>query len=448
MTPSNLKMVAPMLNPLSLLKQRSFAALFTTQFFGAFNDNLFKTGLVLLLTFNPHVSAPLAAWLEMPVEIVIRQLNAAAGALFILPFFIFSALAGEISDKYPKDRVVHGVKVSEIVIMLVAAAGFMSLSPFLLLLCLFAMGVHSAFFGPTKYSLLPDILTSKSLLAGNALVQAATFAAILLGSILAGVLIAENQGTSYISIGVVAFAIIGWIACLFIERQKPSNKALKLDWNILRSTFRLMRQSLPRPVIGPAMLGFSWFWLTGMAMVTLLPLFTKNILGGDEYVSVMLLAVATIGASIGSITCNRLLKGKVSSALAPYGAGIMAIALFSLSIMPEEHATSISLLNFLFSFNGLMVILLIIAFAIGGGLFAVPLFVLLQAHSADNERSQVIAAANILNALFMVAGNVMLGVIMTAGINELGCFAILAALNGLVAVLYHFFNKRLGKKAA
>lgn len=434
-------------SPFALLKQRPFAALFSTQFFGAFNDNLFKTALVLLLTFNPHVSAPLANWLDLPVEIVVRQLNAAAGALFILPFFIFSAFAGEIADKYSKDFVVRQVKLAEIVIMLLATIGFMTLSPFWLLFCLFAMGAQSTFFGPTKYSLLPEILTTKTLLAGNALVQAATFAAILLGSILGGVLIASSGGSAKVSIGVVAFAVLGWLASLFIGYRKPADKGLKLDWNVFTATFKLMRKSIVRPVIGPAMLGLSWFWLTGMAMITLMPLIAKNVLGGDEYMSVTLLAVATIGASIGSLACNHFLKGKVSTALAPYGAGLMALTLFCISILPQQLPGTVDLAAFLLSLNGLVVVALIVMFAVGGGLFAVPLFVLLQARSEDNERSQIIAAANILNALFMVIGNLLLGAVMTAGVGELGCLAGLALSNALIAVASHYVHKHISKKA-
>lgn len=435
-----------MKSPLELLKQRPFTALFTTQFFGAFNDNLFKTALVLLLTFNPQVSMPIAKLFDMPVEIVIRQLNAAAGALFILPFFIFSAIAGEVADKYSKDRVVHQVKLAEIAIMAIAAIGFMALSPYLLLLCLFAMGTQSTFFGPTKYSLLPEILTSKTLLGGNALVQAATFVAILLGSILGGVLIASQSGAGKVSIGIVIFAVLGWLASLFIGRRKAANKDLKIDWNIARGTYKLMRYSLAKPVIGPAMLGLSWFWLTGMAMITLMPLITKNILGGDEYVSVTLLAVATLGASIGSLACNKLLKGKVSFSLAPYGAALMALMLLSLSVLPQQLSDTVSLGAFLLSINGWVVMLIIMAFAIGGGMFAVPLFVLLQAHSHDDERSQIIAAANVLNALFMVIGNVVLGAVMTAGVNELGCLAGLAITNGLVAFACYWLNLRFNKQ--
>ena len=421
-----------------LRHNKNFTSLFGIQFLGAGNDNFFKIALVLLITFNTSVSEPLAEQLGVPTTYLIQQLNALAGALFILPFFLFSALAGQIADKYGKPRLIVYIKAAELCIMTLAAYGFITSNPIILLVCLFLMGIQSTFFGPIKYSFLPDILPTPRLVQGNAVIQAGTYGAILLGSIAGGVLIAQVSGPMYVSAGIILFAAMGLWLARRIALQAASAPNTKINYNPFTSTYVLLKYAYQKKTLGLSMLALSWFWLVGIAMITLVPLIARHILGGDEYVSVSLLAIATLGAVCGSLLCHVLLKNKPSPVLAPYGAAIMAISLFLLSILPVQPMGSYPIDIYLNSFLGAASLGLTFVFALGGGMFAVPLFVMLQAYSPQGKRSQVIAGANILNSLFMAVGSLGLGFLLGINHGESDVLSYLAYGNAIMAVLALF----------
>ena len=287
---------------LGILKSRRFLPLFVTQFLGAFNDNLYKNAVVVLILFR------LAGDAAGDGEVLV----AIAGGLFILPFFLFSATAGQLADKYDKARMIRAVKAAEIVIMGLAAAGFVWGRIDFLLAVLFLMGAQSTFFGPLKYGILPQHLEAKELVGGNALIEAATFLAILIGTIAGGLLILTDGGTAIVSAGVVAVALAGWAASLTIPAAPASAPGLKVNWNLVSETGGILRHAAARRDIFLSILGISWFWLVGATFILLFPPYAKEVLGGDETVVTLFLTVFSVGIGIGSIGCDRLLKDRKS----------------------------------------------------------------------------------------------------------------------------------------
>lgn len=414
-----------------LLRSRRFLPYFTTQFLGAFNDNVFKQALVLAILFKIGVSGD---------PNVLINLSA---LLFILPFFLFSALGGQLGEKFPKHTLIRLIKFAEIIIMLAGAASVVLGSLPLMLLVLFAMGAQSSLFGPVKYSILPLHLAERELIGGNALVEMGTFLAILGGTLFAGVLMAGELWATWVSVAVVLLAVLGFLASLAIPTTVAALPKLQLDYNILRQSARILHLGLVQQsrAVSRALLANSWFWFLGATYLAQIPGFTRDYLGGDETVVTLILTVFSTGIAAGSLLCERLSGKRVELGLVPLGAA--GLTLFGLLLWGgagfiDMGGGGLGWLSLLQQPAAWAVMLCILGLGIFGGFYIVPLYALIQARTADSERSRVIAANNILNSLLMVISAVfamvMLGVV-GASIPQL--FLVISLLNVLVS-LYLF----------
>lgn len=412
----------------TLLRSRRFLPFFITQFLGAFNDNVFKNTLMFLIAYSA----------VMPFGLDSHQVMNLAAGLFILPFFLFSAIAGELADKYDKAAIIRQVKAAEIVIMCLAAVAFWQEWYSFLLVILFAMGMQSAFFGPVKYAILPQHLHSDELVGGNALVEMGTFVAILLGTLGAGIIAGQSSAIAWVSACVIVLSLLGYFACRSIPAAPSSNHQLKIDWNPLRTTWKIIQVSQAQRGVYLAIMAISWFWFLGSAYLTQFPNFARDVLGGDPSVVTALLAVFTIGIALGSLLCERLSGHKVELGIVPIGS--LGVTLFGVdlyySVEPWTSAELMDWLAFMQSNTGLNVLLDLLGIGIFGGFFIVPLYAYIQQETPEDCRARIIAANNILNALFMVAsaisGMILLGV-LDLSIPE---FFLVIAIMNLVVTTY------------
>lgn len=415
------------MSQLSLFRGRRFWALFATQFLGALNDNVFKNALVILVAFKALSVAGLS-----PENLVV-----ASGAVFMLPFFIFSATAGQLADKYPKPRVVHWIKAAEIGIMLVGAYGFLTQSLWVLLFALLMMGVHSTFFGPVKYSILPQLLTEDELVGGNALVETGTFLAILIGTILGGALAGMGDGGLVaVSVLVVVIAAAGLFTSFFIPALPPSNPALAVQWNPVTPSLETYAVTRRNRAVFLAILGASWFWFFGAAVLSLLPIYTRNVLHGNEHVVTLFLALFCLGTGLGSLLCERLSDRKLELGLVPFGSIGMTLFAFDLFLVgspAEAPAELLGIGGFLQQPGALRICIDLLLLTTFSGFFIVPLYTLMQQRSEAEYRSRVIAGNNIVGALFIVLSSVMLLVLRAASFTIPQIFLVLALLNAAVA---------------
>lgn len=412
----------------SLLSVQRFLPLFVTQFLGAFNDNVFKNALIILMTFKLATLEGLNSQLWV---------TAAAG-LFILPFFLFSALAGQLADKYPKAPLIMLIKSFEIVLMVVAAVGFHLQSLTLLMSVIFALGLHSSFFGPLKYAILPEQLPESELLAANGLIEAGTFIAIILGTLLGGWLILQSWGASFISSVMIIIAVGGYLASGFIPKMASANPQLKLCFNMYSETVVLIRFAAQQRQVFLSILGISWFWLVGTVFLTELPVFTRIDLHASPGVVTFFLVLFSLGLAAGSLLCNRLLKGKIHAGYVPLATlamtGFMLDLYFaSKAIGGLHHPALQGLFDFLQTGQGVRVSIDLLGVAMCGGLYTVPLYVMLQKYSQPEHRARTIAANNVVNALFMVAAALLAGVLLWLGCSVSQVFLIVALMNALVA---------------
>ena len=412
----------------SLFRLQRFRPFFLTQFAGAFNDNLYKNALLMLVTF---AATPI---MGLSTDIIINL----AALLFILPFFLFSALAGQIADKYEKSLIIRRIKQLEVAIMALAAVGLVMHWYLLLLALLFLMGAQSALFGPVKYALIPQHLTDHELVGGNALVSMGTFIAILLGTIIGSVLAANPGGGSWAAVAVLALASLGYLASRGIPEAPSADPDIKLSWHILRQTFVVIRLAQEKRPVYLSLLAISWFWFVGAAYLTQIPNFGATTLGAEPSVVTLMLAMFVIGIGFGSMLCERLSGGHVELGIVPIGT--LGLSLFGIDLylaIPDsplvEKLTWVGMLEIGVYRHILLDLLGIGAF---GGLFIVPLYAFIQQQTAPDRRARVIAALNILNALFMVASAI-------AGILLLGFvgltipeFLLLVALINLVVCAY------------
>ena len=412
---------------LRLLSTRRFAPFFWTQFFGAFNDNVFKNALMLMIAFQASQR------LSMASDVVI---NLAAG-LFILPFFLFSATAGQIADKMEKSLLIRRIKIMEIAIMVFAGCAFWISSLAALLGLLFLMGTQSAFFGPVKYSIMPEHLKPEEIVGGNALVEMGTFISILLGTLCGGVLIQMKNGPAVTGLVLVSVALMGWLASRMIPATSIHAPHLIVRWNLFRETLRTIGYARRERSVFLSILGISWFWLLGAAYLTQLPNFTRTVLAGGESVVTLLLTLFSIGVGVGSLLCERLSDKKVELGLVPLGSiglSLFGIDLFWACRFPESEGL-MTLTQFLATSGSVRLMIDFVMIGVFGGLYIVPLFAMVQMRTRPEERARVIAANNIINALFMVlsslAGAVIIGV---AGVSIPVFFLLLALANVAVAV--------------
>ena len=410
-----------------LLKEKRFAPFFVTQFLGAFNDNLFKNALVVLLTFQA------AQWTTLKVELLA---NLAAG-IFILPFFLFSATAGQLADKYDKALLARLVKVLEMVIMGVAAAGFFLHSLPVLMGALFLLGCHSTLFGPVKYAILPQHLHNDELVGGNALIEAGTFVAILIGTLAGGLLAGSVEHPAWIALGGFVVAAAGYLSSRGIPSAPAPEPGLTVNLNPLSETWRNIAFARQNRTVFLSILGISWFWLYGALFLAQFPAYAKNVLGGGESAVTLLLATFTVGIGIGSMLCERLSGKHVEIGLVPFGSiglTLFGLDLFFASPSGLTGTTPHELLALLSLPAVWRVLFDLVMLGVFGGFFIVPLYALVQLRSAPGHRARIIAANNILNALFMVVGALGAGALLGAGLSIPALFAGAAALNALVAL--------------
>jgi len=413
-------------NQMSLLRERRFLPFFCTQFLGAFNDNVYKNALVIMLAFHAASLTTLSAG---------TLVNLCAG-LFILPFFLFSATAGQLADKYDKARIIRYVKLFEIGIMVVGAIGFTHQNLTLLIGALFLMGLHSTIFGPVKYSFLPQHLKNEELVGGNGLVEMGTFLAILLGTILGGVLIATQNGREYVSIVVIAIAGAGYLVSRLIPGAPPAAPDLTVNWNPASETWANLKFTRTNRTVFLSVLGISWFWFYGATFLAQFPSYSKDVLGGDEQVVTLLLTTFSIGVGTGSLLCERLSGRKVEIGLVPFGS--IGLTLFALDLYFASPAAgtgyTVGAAEFLGQLQHWRILLDLALIGVFGGFYIVPLYALIQSRGERSHQSRIIAGNNILNALFMVVSAGMAIGLLKIGFSIPQIFLATALLNAVVAI--------------
>jgi len=408
-----------------LLKTKRFLPFFITQFLGAFNDNVFKNAIAVLIGFEIFAQDKDAANLWVNIAL----------ALFIFPFFIFSGTAGQLADKYDKAKIMQWVKFFEIVIMVVAGLALYSKSVPFMVGVLFLMGTQSAFFGPAKYALLPQHLKAEELLGGNGLVEMGTFVAILMGTIAGGILIKLNFGIAIVTTTVILIAVAGFLASKKIPSAEIIDPKLKINWNFFTETKHVIKHSLENKVVFQSILGISWFWFFGATILTQMPNFASGNLGGNNQVFTLLLATFTLGVAIGSLFCEKLSGRKIEVGLVPFGA--IGLTAFSVDLyFSGNQIASGELIGWIeFLQRGDYAVLLDITFiGIFAGFYIVPLYALIQQRTEENIRSRVIAANNILNSGFMVLSAGLAILLLSLGFSVPELFLINGILNAIVVI--------------
>jgi len=411
-------------NQFALLGQRRFAPFFWTQFLGAGNDNLFKFAFTVLITYQLQVS-----WLPPALAGLV------IGALFILPFLLFSATSGQLADKYDKARLIRLVKSLEIAIMALAAWGFLRSDPVVLLACVFLMGLHSTLFGPVKFAYLPQHLNERELTGGNGMVEMGTFVAILLGNVAGGLLVAVPGGTHYVAVACIAVAVLGRLTAQAVPASPSTDPGLVINWNPVTETLRNLKLAHGNLVVFRSLLGISWMWFFGAAFLTEFPAFAKVVLHGDEQVASLLLVVFSIGIGVGSLLCEVLSRRHVEIGLVPFGA--IGMSVFSVDLyfaargLPPSAGHTVA--TFLAEPRHWRVIADLALLSLFAGLYSVPMYALTQMRSAPTHRARIIAANNILNALFMIASALIVGVLISLGLTIPQVFLTIGILNAVVA---------------
>jgi 1-acyl-sn-glycerol-3-phosphate acyltransferase len=408
-----------------LLGQRRFGPFFAAQALAAFNDNLFKNVLVILATYRT------ADYTSMPPELLS---NVAAG-LFILPYVLFSGVAGQLADRYDQARVLKVVKATEIGIMAVAACGFFYHNIALLLAALFLMGVHSTFFAPAKYGYLPQVLRDREIVGGNGMVEMGTFLAILLGTLAAG-LLGEQGHLGLIIAATLSVAVIGFLASLGIPNLAPTDTSVKVDWNLWRSSWSNIQVARRSRVVFLSILGISWFWFYGAIVLAQLPSYAKHVLNGGEGVVTLMLVLFSLGVGVGSLLCERMSGHKVEIGLVPFGSiGLTVFAMDLFFATPRIPAAQVlSAMDLLAQPYGYRMAADMALIGLFGGFYIVPLYALVQQTAPKNVMSRVIGTNNILNALFMVVAAGLAALCLSQGMTIPQLLLLTAILNACVAV--------------
>ena len=415
----------PHANQFALLAQRRFAPFFWTQFAGAGNDNLFKFAFTVLVTYRLSLD-----WLPPAMAGLV------IGALFILPYVLFSATSGQLADKFDKTRMIRFVKNLEIVIMALAAWGFAAHHVGALLACTFLMGLHSTLFGPVKYAYLPQVLGEHELTGGNGMVEMGTFVAILLGNLAGGLLIAlPDIGDTAVACACVLLALIGRLCAQAIPPTPATDPHLQINWNPVSETWRNLKLAHGNIVVFRSLLGISWMWFFGAVFLSQFPSFAREVLHGDEHVASLLLVVFSIGIGIGSLLCEVLSRRHVEIGLVPLGAiGMSVFALDLYFASRGLHAdTMLGLGAFLAQAEHWRVLADLLLLSLFAGLYSVPMYALIQLRSQPTHRARIIAANNILNALFMIASSVIVGALLKSGCTIPQVFLFIAIANAVVA---------------
>lgn len=407
-----------------LLKRRRFLPLFCTQFLGALNDNVFRNALLLMVTFHGLSSAALEGFNN-------GVLVNLATALFMLPWFLFSAIAGQLAEKYDKARVIQITKFAEILIMVLAGAAFITSSLNLLMLLLFLMGTQSAFFGPVKYSILPQHLHEQELVGGNGLVEMATFVGIILGVLIGGQLVMSFAGeVQFIAGAIVVIAAIGWVASLRIPKAAASAPDLKINWNFFTETAAVIRLARKNQLVWLSVIGNCWFWAYGGVALAQLPEFARGVLGGNETAVMGLYAVFSVGVAIGSLLCEKLSRGMIELGIVPIGA--IGLTIFGYDIWLVDYVRPDDPIGFLTLIQNPAAVRMMIdmtMLGLFGGLFIVPLYAVIQARTPEQERSRVTAANNIISSIMMVGASGMAALGLAYGMTIPEVLAVCAIAN-------------------
>ena len=414
---------------------RRFIPIFLTQFLGAFNDNLFRQAVIILITFQ------FAEELAMGSAILT---NLAVG-LFILPFFLFSALAGQLADKYEKATQVVWIKVWEIGLMVIGGVAFYYESLPLMIAVLAGLGLQSTFFGPIKYGILPDLMKREELLSANAMVEAATFIAILLGTVIGGLLVASEGGLGKVSIFMIGMAVLGTITAKAIPKTGQAAPDLTVQKNIFSSTGALLKASWGSDISRRSILVISWIWLLGTIFIAQIPDIVKNSLGGSETIVTLFMASFSLGIGAGSLGCNSFLKGEISARLARPGLIALALTtgllyiLLPASPVTEGEILYHSVADFIASPVNAMITGLLILISMGAGVVIVPLYAILQDRTDRSTRSRTMAATNIVNSGFMAGGSLLAAALIGFGISS----AQVLLIAGIANLLFVPLVKRL-----
>jgi len=378
-----------------LLKTRRFLPFYITQFLGALNDNIFKNALLIIIAYQASI------WTSVKPALLT---NICAG-LFILPFFLFSAMAGQLADKYEKSKLIRIVKIVEILIMILATIGLVLHQLYFLLFVLFMLGTQATYFGPVKYSLLPQVLSDDELLGGNGLVQMGTFVAILVGTIIGGVLASFQQHMVIaVSSAILFVALAGFTSSCFIPKASPNDATLKINWEPISQIYKNVVFATDNKTVFFAIIANAWFWFFGAVVLTQIPVYVESYLGGQDHVTTLLLTVFSIGIGLGSLLCDKLSGHQVEMGLVPLGA--LGISIFSIALYFSHpyayHGELMSMMAFLHLVSSWCVLLSSVTLGIFAGIYVVPLFALIQQRSMPAHRSRIIAANNIIGAFFMV----------------------------------------------
>ena len=386
--------------------------LFLTQFLGAFNDNFFKSSLMMLITYRLGDAAGVDS----------RVLVNAAAGVFIAPFFIFAAPASDLADRFDRSTLMRWVKFAEIVVMGGAALGFYVNNVWLLMAVLFMMGAQSAFFSPAKYSILPQHLSEDELIAGNGLIQMGTYLAILTGTIAGGLLILRENGIYLVGGLAVTIAAAGWLSSMFIPPTKPVDASRKISFNLFGRTLEMFRDVIPMKDVFGSMLAISWFWLVGATFLAQFPTYSRLILGTDESVATSFLAIFSCGIGLGSITCNAILKSEITTKYVPasaYGIAIASVLLCLVSDRPPvaPETPVIGALEFFSRPENFMITFCLFVIAFCGGLYIVPLYAVMQSRAGESKVSGVIACSNITDSIFMAVAALGAGVLISWGVS-------------------------------
>lgn len=416
--------------------------MFACMALGAFNDNFYKNALIIITTY----------FLAKQIGIEAGTLLSIAQAAFILPFFLFSGLAGEIADHFPKHQMVRMLKATEFVLILFASVALITQHSWSLLTILFLLGVQAAFFGPSKYAILPELLKREELLVGNAIVEAGTFLSILLGTLVGGLLILQPHGTHIVAIALIVASFLGLWAAWRVPETSVSKKELHINYNIINSTAQMVRHAFENPGLIFPILGISWFWSIGATYLIQLPVFTKEIIGADEKVVTLFNGIFTVGIALGSFYCPLAIKwigqrARYLSALALtgvllFGIDVCFIGHHAPTPAPDELLGILDYLTSSTSHLRLAVDLFMLAFC--GGMFIVPLYTQLQIASDEHERARTIASNNVMNALFIASASILSTVLFARDFNVLQVLFIFALLNVPVigTLFYSAYKKR------
>lgn len=426
---TDIGIVAPVssANQFSLLKERRFAPFFLTQFLGAFNDNIFRNGLIILITFQSAQVFGLNA----------SQLANIAGAVFILPFFLFSAISGQLADKYEKSRLMRIIKIIEIALMSMAAAALITHSYSILFLVLFLMGTQSTLFGPVKYAYLPQQLAIHELVGGNALIETGTYLAIIFGLIVGGASVAFDPDSQIVlSTFLLAVAVLGYFASREIPDTRAVDPEIRLNWNVWSETWRIVGFARADRSVFLSILGISWFWFFGSAMTLQMPAYTLDILHGNEEITTLILVAFAVGVGLGSLMCERLSGRRLELGLVPFGS--IGLTLFSIDLyfaQPIFHLQAVTTVGEFITRPGSLRVLFDMAMlGAFGGLYSVPLYAFIQQRAKRQHLSRIIAANNIINSLFMVgAAGLAIG-LFKLGLSIPEFFIVLGILNAIVAI--------------